>query len=45
MKQKGKKLTYGTANTIAHHRDQLDRKCQEIQQMLTGRNQALLPEG
>lgn len=43
MKQKDKKLTFGVVNTMAHHRDHLERKCQEIGWMLTGRNQSLLP--
>ena len=44
MKQGEKKLTFGAVNTIAHHRDQMDRKCQEIGWMLTGREQPLLPK-
>lgn len=43
-KQEPKKLTFGIIESMAHHRDQLERKCQEIGQMLSGRMQPLLPE-
>lgn len=45
MAQEMKKLTFGVAKSMAHHRDQLERKCQEIGRMLSGRTQPLLPEG
>lgn len=45
MQQEMKRLTFGSAKSMAHHRDQLERKCQEIAQMLSGRTQPLLPKG
>lgn len=43
-KQEPKELTFGVASSMAQHREQLERKCQEISQMLSGRTQPLLPE-
>ena len=45
MQQESKKLTFGIIKSMAHHRNQLERKCQEIGQMLSGRTQPLLPKG
>lgn len=45
MAQEMKKLTFGVARSMAHHRDQLERKCQELGRMLSGRTQPLLPAG
>ena len=45
MKSEERKLLFEDLKTIAHHRDQLSRKCQQIEWMLTGLDQPLLPEG
>lgn len=39
-----KKITLGTVNTIMHHKNQLDRKFEEIRQMLSSRDKPLLQD-
>lgn len=38
------KITFGAANTLSHHRRQLERKIEEIKALLAGRNHPLLPK-
>lgn len=45
MKSNERKVTFGVAATLAHHREQLERKCTDIERLLAGRKQPLLPEG
>ena len=45
MNSSERKVTFEVAATLAHHRDQLERKCTAIERMLEGRNQPLLPDG
>ena len=44
MKSNERKATFEAAMTLAHHREQLEQKCAEIERLLAGRNQPLLPE-
>ena len=39
-----KRITLGTVNTMMHHKNQLDRKFEEIRKMLSSRDKPLLPD-